>query len=181
MEPAKTSVNQSNHSVENSKKRFMMPMVVLGLLGGHVTFIVLAITFATGNESFAVVPDYYQKAVAFDDRKAALAASEILGWSVELEAAKVVTEGEARGVVVRLHDQSGAVVRGATVNVNSYHLSRADEPIAFTLVEALPGQYVGQAPLDREGFWRFELDATVGETRFVNDFQQFVFAAEESK
>ena len=166
---------------KQSAKRFTMPAVVLGLLGSHVLFIIIAITLATGDRSFAVVPDYYQKAVAFDDRKAQLAQSAALGWQVELEPAETIDSHGRRGVVVRLRDRDGTQISGAELRVSCYHLSRAGEPVNMELVEALPGQYVGKGRLGREGFWSFDLVAKVQKTRFVSAFKQFVFEAEQSR
>lgn len=162
-------------------RRFTMPAVVLGLLGGHVVFIMVAITLATGDQSFAVVPDYYKKAVDYDQRKAELAESDSLGWRAELQPAALVDALGEREVVVVLRDESGASVTGAAVRVSCYHYARAGEPIAFDLQEVLPGQYVGRARLAREGFWQFELLARQGESAYVREFKQFVNQAEGAR
>lgn len=166
----------------------MMPAVVLGLLGCHVTFVFTAITIATGDASFAVVPDYYAKAVDYDERKSDLATSDELGWSAELSASKQADDRGVREVVVRLRDTQGEAVVGASIRVDAFHYARAAEPIAFELTELQPGRYVGQAPLIREGFWQFDLvadrDAVGGARspqRFVSGFKQFVFAAEAAR
>ena len=154
-----------------------MPMVVLGLLGGHMVFIMTAITLATGDSSFAVVPDYYQKAVDYDERKALLAESEQLGWRVELTAAEQIDAIGEREVLVMLRDRDDQPVTDAAVQVFGYHYARAGEPVAFESVEVLPGQYVGKARVGREGFWQFEIDVNRGEQRFFTSFKQFVLPA----
>ena len=141
-------------------------------------FIAIAITLATGDPSFAVVPDYYQKAVGYDDRRAALAASEQLGWSVQLEPAPTADVRGQRDAVVRLNDREGRPVEGASVRIDCYHVSRAADPQTFELIEVLPGQYIGAAKMDREGFWQFDLSATRGDDVFVSDLRQFVRAPE---
>lgn len=181
MAPHNTHMTDRAEPLPSRRRRFAMPAVVLGLLGGHVVFILLAITLATGDRSFAVVPDYYQKAVAYDDRKAALAVSAALGWRVALEPGAQVTSLGERDVLVRLRDREGAAVSGAQVAVSGYHFSRADEPVSFELAEALPGQYVGRAPLGREGFWWFELTAVRGGEDFFTEFKQFVPAGEVAR
>ena len=159
----------------------MMPAVVLGLLGTHMLFIVIAITLATGDRSFAVVPDYYQKAVDYDDRKALLATSAELGWVVELTPGKTADVMSERDVVVQLRDADGQPVRDAQISVSCYHFARASEPLAFKFDEILPGQYVGRARLSREGFWQFELIAEQGDKLFISQFKQFVTSAEGSR
>jgi len=142
-----------------------------------MVFILIAITLATGDRSFAVVPDYYQKAVDYDDRKALLAESAELGWQAELTAGERIDALGAREVVVMLRDVEGKPVTDAAVKVSGYHYARAGEPVAFEGVEALPGQYVGQGRVSREGFWQFEIDAQRGEQRFFTTFKQYVAPA----
>lgn len=166
--------DETHGAPKNTRRFLMMPAIVLGLLGGHVVFVLIAITIATGDRSFAVVPDYYQKAVAHDDRKAELSASAELGWQLELRPADSVDTTGHRGVVVLLRDHEGLPVTGAEVGVSAYHYARASEPIAFELTELLPGQYSGSAAVERAGFWQFELIATRGQQRFISEFKQFV-------
>lgn len=151
-----------------------MPGVVLGLLGGHMIFIVTAITLGTGDPSFAVVPEYYQKAVDYDEHKARLAESAALGWLVEIDAGDTLDPAGERDVHFRLRDRNGRAITGASVRVSAYHNARAAEPIDFACVEALPGQYVAKARLLREGFWRFAIEVECGDERFVTDLKQFV-------
>lgn len=168
--------NETNNTGTPAKngKRFTMPAVVLGLLGGHMVFIMVAITLATGDRSFAVVPDYYNKAVDYDQRKAELIASEQLGWQVELQPGAAVDAKGERELVVVLRDRDGDPVTHAEVRVSCYHFARAREPVSLELNEWLPGQYVGTSKLSREGFWQFEISAKRGDERFVSETKQFV-------
>lgn len=154
-----------------------MPAVVLGLLGGHMVFIFTAITLGTGDPSFAVVPDYYEKAVDYDERKALLAQSAELGWAVELTPAGQADAVGQRDLFVRFRDRDGQPIQGLSVQVAGYHVARAKETVTMQCIEVLPGQYVGSARITREGFWQFAIDAESGEQRFVGEVRQFVVAA----
>ncbi len=155
-----------------------MPSVVLGLLGAHMVFIFTAITLGTGDPSFAVVPDYYEKAVDYDEHKALLARSTALGWSVELLPSTLADVKGQRELMLRLRDAEGQPVEGAEVQVTGYHLARAGEPIEMNCVQTLPGVYRGQGKMGREGFWQFEIDVSADGLRFVADLRQFVSEAE---
>lgn len=155
----------------------MMPAVVLGLLGGHMIFIFTAITLGTGDPSFAVVPDYYEKAVDYDQRKALLAQSAELGWAIELTPAAQADAIGQRELFVRFQDSAGQPITGLLVQVTGYHVARAKETVTMQCVEVLPGQYVGSARMTREGFWQFAVDAEHGEERFASEARQFVTAA----
>lgn len=169
-----TQEKRASDQALRPKRWLVMPMVVAGLLGGHVIFIILAITFATGDRSFAVVPDYYQKSVSFDERKVALAASAELGWSYEFRPSERLDPTDERGVVVVLRDQDGAAVQGAEMSLTGYHLARANDVVSIVLSEVSPGQYVGQGPIQKAGFWQFELVATRGDARFIVELRPFV-------
>eukprot|EP00752_Nemacystus_decipiens_P013680 g12133.t1 len=135
---------------DEALRRFIMPSVVLGLLGAHMVFIFTAITLGTGDPSFAVVPDYYEKAVDYDEHKALLAQSAQLGWSVELVPSTHADVAGQRELMLRLRDAGDQPVEGAEVRVTGYHLARAGEPVEMTCVQTLPGVYVGQASIGKE-------------------------------
>lgn len=158
-----------------------MPAVVLGLLGGHMVFIFTAIAIGTGDPSFAVVPDYYQKAVDYDEKKALLAQSEKLGWSVDVSASDSADATGQRELIVQIRDAQGKPVGDRVVSIEGYHRARAGEPVSMQCVEVLPGQYVGKARMSREGFWQFTIDARGDGARFVGEIQQFLPAIGASR
>ncbi len=47
-------------------KYFRWPMIVIGLLLGHICIMVVAVTIATRVRPDSIVPDYYQKSVNWD-------------------------------------------------------------------------------------------------------------------
>lgn len=181
MTNAKPEITRNDSVETTSRRRFVMPAVVLGLLGGHMIFIFTAITLGTGDPSFAVVPDYYEKAVDYDDRKALLVQSAALGWSVQLQPSQRADTIGQRELVVQVLDREGEPVHGLTVRVDAYHMARAGDPVGFDCVEVLPGQYMGQSRMNREGFWQFAIEASSEHHRFIADRKQFVRAAEVVK
>lgn len=178
MTSAKTPTNQTTEMpTAIAPRRYVMPAVVLGLLGGHMLFIVLVITLSTGDRSFAVVPDYYQKAVDYDERKALLAASAELGWSAQLLPGSTADVMGQREVVLQLRDVQGQPIQGLKVQATGYHLARAGDPVTVSFIEVLPGQYVGEARILKEGFWQFEIRADGADQPFICDVRQFIAAA----
>jgi len=153
---------------------FVMPGVVLGLLGGQMVFIAIAITLATGDRSFAVVPDYYQKAVDWDQRRDALAASDELGWRVELRPSGAVDALGRRNLSVAVHDAAGQPLAGAAVTVEYFHHARAKDFRAVELSEVVPGQYATAAQMPLAGRWQFDVVIERGEQRYVATLQQHV-------
>jgi nitrogen fixation protein FixH len=121
---------------------------------------------ASRDEAFAVEPDYYRKAVNFDDEMALRAASLALGWIVDptLELGTPDTPGTVSAVV---RDSSGALVTGARVELLAMHNARASRQLTATLAEGEAGRY--RAPLDaqRPGEWELRFLVTRGSERFA--------------
>ena len=156
----------------------VMPGVVCGLLGGQMIFIAIAITLATGDRSFAVVPDYYQKAVDWDQRKADLAASDALGWSIEVRPGEAADALGQRQLAVVVRGREGLPIEGATVHVDFFHHARAKDNQSAELVELVPGQYAAQVKMPQDGRWQFDLEIERGSERFVATVQQHVSPAQ---
>jgi nitrogen fixation protein FixH len=124
---------------------------VVGLLVGNA--IAMGVLLAeAGDPTPRVLPDYYRRAIAWDDTMAARRASAALGWT-----ATPTLDGDRVAVV--LVDAAGAPVSGATVTVTARHRSRADGVVAATLDEAAPGRYLGDLALARPGLHELEVTA----------------------
>lgn len=174
------NVQTKEQKAISSRRHWVMPAVVFGLLGGHVTFIVTAITLATGEASFAVVPDYYQKAVSYDERKALLAQSDELGWQIDLTPSDQVDTDGQRKLILQLRNAQGSPIEGMAVSIDGYHLARADQPLSMSCAEVLPGQYIGVGPITKEGYWRFAIDVSSSDEKlFVADMEFYIATTEE--
>ncbi|MGF1511674.1 MAG: FixH family protein [Myxococcota bacterium] len=137
------------------------PYMLIGLLLVSVGANVYLIIRATNDPSFAVEPDYYAKAVDWDVQRAEQAASDRLGWNVDME----FTATELR---VHLLDSAGIPVDGATVEVEVFHNARAQNRIAAVMRPDGPGEYVLNRPFEREGLWEVRLSAVRRDDRFVH-------------
>ncbi|MEM9414394.1 MAG: FixH family protein [Planctomycetota bacterium] len=158
-----------------SPKRFLMPGLVIGFLATHMLFIFIAISLAVGDRSFAVVPDYYQKAVDWDERKELLAASEALGWSAEILPAREVSMHGERELLVKLLDREGRPIESAHVAATLYPITRAKQLSELTLQPAdEPGQYTAIADMRQEGVWHITLYVTRGDAFYLQEEKTFV-------
>ncbi|MEO1237118.1 MAG: FixH family protein [Planctomycetota bacterium] len=151
-----------------ARLRLTWPVIAVALLGGHATLILTAVSLAVSGTGRGVVPDYYQRAVAHDEHKAALAESERLGWRLDTTAGSWVDTRGRRHVEVRLTDAAGEPVTQLTVE------------LAFTrrfdgrLVEATlspvadrAGVYAGAVDLPAAGWHRMIAVAADAERRFI--------------
>jgi nitrogen fixation protein FixH len=152
--------------------------MVFGLLGLNVAVVGVTLYLAHSDASFAVEPDYYQKAVEWDESARARAASDRLGWTGSLE----VSPGSAAPpfVTVRLIDRAGAPVADAHVQAAAFASARAAERRLLTLPQTQPGIYAAAMPDARPGQWEFRISATRGSERFQTSVERTVPAAAEA-
>lgn len=160
---------------EPGARMYLMPALVLGFLGTHMLFVFIAISLAVGDRSFAVVPDYYQKAVEWDDHKAALAASAALGWEVEVLPSRDVTLRGVRELAVVLHDAEGRPITEAQVHATLYHHANASRVVEVELIPgAYPGRYSVLAEMRDEGVWNIRLQITHGTDAYLHQDKLYV-------
>lgn len=140
---------------------YLLTALLLISVGSNIYLVIRA----TNDPSFAVEPDYYQKAVGWDDKQAAQAQSDALGWQVELDA-------ELQGLTVHLRDRLGRPIADAEVRVEAFHNARAQERIRGQLVSQGDGTYVWERDFARPGIWEYRLAAQRDDDRFVHVAQE---------
>lgn len=136
-----------------------MIALVFALLGGSVaTCVVLALT-ARGDPAFAVEPDYYAKAVAWDERQAEERASDGLGWRVDVAVSPAA--GAELELTLTLTDAGGQAIEGARVHLEAFAVARARHVRELDLVES-GGTYRGVFDATTPGLWELRLRAVRG-------------------
>lgn len=108
-------------------------LAIIALLGGNLVAMVVLATTAS-REDAQVIPDYYEKAVHYDEAIDEAARSEALGWSAEPTLLASTLE-------VRVLDRAGNTVTGARVQVDGYPRAHAVDRIDTKLVASGPGVY----------------------------------------
>jgi len=129
--------------------------------GANIALVVITARDA----SFAVEPNYYAKALAWDETMAQQARNEALGWSLDL---RVEPTGgrDAMAVVARLADRAGAPIAGARIAIEARHNARANRVLTAALEPRGPG-YMATMPLARPGLWEFRARVTRGADVFT--------------
>jgi nitrogen fixation protein FixH len=149
------------------KKGWYWPVLLVGLLAAGVGANVYFMCRAVSDPSFAVEPDYYAKAVAWDAHQTQARENVELGWTVALSVAPADRgTGRAR-VVVTLDDRNGKPVPGLTVALQAFHNARASDIVTSTLVETPEHDYAGDVPVSRPGLWEFRVAAVRGADTFT--------------
>ena len=139
------------------------PVGITVLLTVFVAANLIVMRVAGADPSFAVEPDYYQKAVEFDSTLDLERRSAALGWSAM---SAIASDSAGATLTVTLRDARARPVAGASVTVAARYVARANDVRSATLREVTPGTYA--APLDapHAGQWEVRVSATRGPDRF---------------
>lgn len=142
------------------------PMLVCAFIALDVVIVGVTIIAAHSDPSFAVEPDYYSKALHWDDAREEQERSNLTGWSADLAVAV------DRLVEVRLTSSKGAPVEGAVVSAECFARLRAKDRSALTFTEVSPGVYRAALGAGQSGRWIFRVRAMREEECFVGAFER---------
>jgi nitrogen fixation protein FixH len=146
------------------------PWLVTAALAFTVGVNVVMIFAATSDANGSVVePDYYRKAVAWDQTMARAAESAKLGWRtrVALELPARDSMRDSTRLVVDVTGPDSQPVRGARFNAELIHNIDASHPLRVVLTETRAGRYEAMMPARRAGMWEVRLEARRDADRFV--------------
>lgn len=125
----------------------------------------LAFNLATGDPSVAVMPDYHQRALNWDDEMARRKRSDQLGWQAAISWGEVIVgeSGESgREVVVVVKDAAGNAVTSGDASIQFFHHTRAADVSTLKLEERGSGEYAATLPMSKQGLWDIEFSMARG-------------------
>ena len=158
----------ANQKAEAARGEFpTWPIIIIGMLVGHVILMLVMVYLAVSDRSFAVEPNYYEKAMHWDETQAAQRASDALGWQAELKVAETADTYKMREVQCVLCDNQRQPIQGAEVKLIAFSHARGRQRHAMRLDPGPYGQYHGQLRVDRAGFWEFRITATRDQDTFT--------------
>lgn len=135
------------------------PGFVVLLLGLSITAAVLTLVLANSDGGVQVIDDYYTRAVHFDEAQSRRAAFGQTGWTMMVDVEAPGTNAGLHPVVVTFRDAEGAPVTGLRGTLRALRPQRARAVATIPLVEAEPGVYRQQVPVNAAGLWDFEVEA----------------------
>jgi len=140
------------------------PIGIVSILVLFVVANLIVMRLANDDPAFAIEPDYYNKAVAFDSTMAVERRSAALAWSAS---ARIAHGDSGPMVMVTLADARHQPIAGASVTINARFNARANDVLAATLREGAPGQYVAPLAVRHAGQWEVRINAVRGAEHFV--------------
>jgi nitrogen fixation protein FixH len=131
--------------------------VPIGLLAVNALVMVVLVTASSWHPP-EVVPQYYERAVAWDQSVAAAQAAQDLGWKIDVEL-------DGRGARIRAHDGAGRPVAQAHVTLTGFHRRYPDRRAQLEVTTDEVGDAQG-VPSDGVNRWRatpgwYELDIAI--------------------
>lgn len=129
---------------------------------------------ATTDPSFAVEPDYYRKALDWNQTQAQARLNSELGWTAEVAVEPVPSVPGRVHVRTRVTDRNGLPLDGALITLEVFHNARSRDRIAASLTPQADGVYVAELPMRRDGVWEFRLRAVRGKDVFTAVLDQDV-------
>jgi len=132
------------------------PWIVVAFLLGQAVASGITVYLAVSDPTFATEPDYYRKALAWDDTAAERRAEQELGWTVQLDVGSLASPTHERLVRVVLLDRGGAPLAGAEIEAEVFHHARAADRHTLHFAPA-DGAYHAELRVERPGVWEFRL------------------------
>jgi hypothetical protein len=157
--------------------RFRWPLIIVGLLVLHVVGMMSAVFIATHDRSFVVLPDYYKRALQWDERKAQQLASDQLGWKRTLTLGTLGTldtASKSQPVSIRLSDKEGVDLEDLAVSISAAPELEPAHAQTFTLRHEGRGVYVGTLSVPVFGSWLFDIKASRGEQQFISTAKPWI-------
>lgn len=142
------------------------PIGITALLLATVVANVVVMRVATNDPAFAIEPDYYRKAVHYDDVMAQERTNQRLGWQLTAQVDPIIRTRPAR-VTVTARDAHGAPLTGARLAVMARFNARANDTLTTGLREESPGRYAGTLPMVFPGAWELRLEAVRDSARYL--------------
>lgn len=137
------------------------------ILGAGLAGLGVMTALAIDDPSFALEPDYYQKAVELDAEKRQEAQNRELGWTLEVTPAPIGAQDGAVELSVTLVGPAGAL-DDAEVQLEAFHNARAAEVHQLTLRGAGEGVYHARLKDVRPGLWEFRFVVERQGVRFTD-------------
>ncbi len=143
------------------------PPIIAGALAFHVIASLVVVYLTTSDPSYAVEEDYYEKAVAWDEKRAQDRLNHDLGWLLEFDVTPPAKPGDQPTLELTLLDADGGPLTGAAISVETFHNARANDRVRDVLTDAGDGSYVASLPMRRNGRWELRFTVSRGKDTFT--------------
>jgi nitrogen fixation protein FixH len=136
------------------------------LLGSMLLGLAALAYIAIDDPSFALEPNYYDKAVRWDRTQAEARQSERLGLQLVLSGPLALKSDGSVELELSVADRANTPLRAATVTLEAFPNAFASRIEHVTLREVSPGVYRGRLSGGKRGLWELRFDVRQGAQQF---------------
>jgi len=153
----------------------LWPVIIVGALTLHVVVSLVVVFIATSDPSYAVEENYYQKALAWNDKRAQDRTNESLGWRIVFSVEPPAKPSDQPTIEVRLQDDNASPLNGGSVSLEAFHNARSGDIVRIQLAPAGDGIYRASFPADRNGRWELRFTIEHDGNRFTHAETRHLF------
>ncbi|RYZ02429.1 MAG: hypothetical protein EOO73_31940 [Myxococcales bacterium] len=146
------------------------------LLTSMLTGLGVLVWLAVDDPHFALEPNYYDKAVHWDQARARASTSLALGLATTVSPALYKAADGSIDLEVAVDDRTLARFAGAAVELEAFPNAYAAQVQRLTLHEAAPGVYRGKLERGVLGLWELRLKVSRGSERFEQTLRRDVLS-----
>ncbi len=146
-------ISESQSDSPARGKRSPWPLTIVVVFGVQACVLTTTMVLASRIPANAE-PGYYDKALAWNDRAAALAVPRQSGW-------KSVATAHRSMVTLNLSDAESRPITRAEVSAIAFHRASALDRHGISFVETAPGTYRAGIPSGASGLWELRFDIVV--------------------
>ena len=158
-------------SISVSRARLPWALVPVALLLASAIGVGSMAIIAVRDPHFATEPDYYQRAIRWDQTQAQAATNQRLAYVVALPA---LIEFDQRGhatLELTLGDSLGQPVIGAQLAGDAFANAYSGKLVGVVFQEQSPGRYQAKLTVNHSGQWVFRVVGHRGGERFTADLR----------
>ena len=155
---------QTDARAERSARR-RWTLFILTFFAGQAVLWTYALNRVASDPSHAVVDNYDDIALNWDEHRARQNASAALGWDASVQM-RSAPSGSAT-LQVEIADREKAAVTADRVLATVFHQSAAANKQTVELLPTGPGVYAATFDATRDGKWRVAIDARKGDANFL--------------
>ena len=126
---------------------------------------------AVRDEHFATEPDYYQKALRWDQMQVQAAENQRLNYRFVLPAVVPFDRSGRTTVELKLNDEQGLPVSGAAISGEAFANAYSSDTSGLTFSERAPGVYAAILSVRHRGLWVFRLSAQSDSAHFTAELR----------
>ncbi len=151
-------------------RRYGWPIGIVAALTLSAAANIFVMFVAKADPAFAVEPDYYQKAVAWDATMEQQRTNATLAWRATAALTRATPSQPGR-ITVALFDATGAPIGDAQVQIEAMHNARASQRYEASLAPTRDGSYSSNIDAHRPGQWEVRVTAIRGNDRFTQSLR----------